>query len=54
MHFQKRIVLFFVRRKTRKVLTLEQEIYSNDEIGILARELNNLRISLNDNRSSLI
>ena len=57
------IVLFFVRRKMREVLTLEQEIllmasgdlthpvhvYSNDEIGILARELNNLRISLNDN-----
>lgn len=57
------IVLFFVKRKMREVLTIEQEIllmasgdlthsvpvYSNDEIGILARELNNLRISLNDN-----
>lgn len=57
------IVLFFMNRKMREVLALEQEIllmstgdlthpvpqYSKDEIGILANELNHLRISLNEN-----
>lgn len=57
------IVLFFMNRKMREVLALEQEIllmstgdlthpvpqYSKDEIGILADELNHLRISLNEN-----
>lgn len=57
------IVLFFVNRKMREVLALEREIllmssgdlthpvpqYSKDEIGILANELNHLRISLNEN-----
>ena len=56
------IVLFFMNRKMREVLALEQEIllmstgdlthlvpqYSKDEIGILANELNHLRISLNE------
>lgn len=57
------IVLFFMNRKMREVLALEQEVllmstgdlthpvpqYSKDEIGILANELNHLRISLNEN-----
>lgn len=52
-----------MNRKMREVLALEQEIllmstgdlthpvpqYSKDEIGILANELNHLRISLNEN-----
>lgn len=57
------IILFFIRRKMRAVLKLEQEVLvmssgdltrpipdlGGDEIGILARELNSLRNTLNDN-----
>lgn len=57
------MILFFVRRKMRSVLRLEQEILvmssgnltrpipdlGGDEIGILAKELNSLRSTLNDN-----
>ena len=57
------IVLYFMNLKMREVLSLEQEIllmssgdlthpvpqYSKDEIGILAAELNHLRVSLNEN-----
>lgn len=56
-------ILFFIRRKMKSVLKLEQEILvmssgdlthpipelGGDEIGILARELNSLRNTLNDN-----
>lgn len=56
------IVLFFITRKMRLVLELEEEVLNmasgdlthpipelgGDEIGILARELDSLRISLND------
>lgn len=56
------IVLVFITRKMRSVLILEEEIlnmssgdlshpvpdFGGDEIGILAKELDNLRVSLND------
>ena len=57
------IILFFIRRKMKSVLKLEQEILvmssgdlshpvpylGGDEIGILAEELDNMRTALNDN-----
>ncbi len=57
------IILFFFNRKIKFVRVLEKEVLTmssgdltrsvpnlgNDEIGILARELNNLRITLNEN-----
>lgn len=57
------LLLFFIGRKLRHVLVLEDEILlmasgnlthtvpccGEDEIGILARELNNLRVTLNEN-----
>lgn len=57
------IILFFFNRKIRSILILKKEVLTmssgdltqpvsnlgGDEIGILARELNNLRITLNDN-----
>lgn len=57
------IILFFFNRKIRSVLILEREVLTmssgdlaqpvpnlgGDEIGILARELNHLRITLSDN-----
>ena len=57
------IILFFIRRKMKSVLKLKQEILvmssgdlshpvphlGGDEIGILARELDNMRTTLNDN-----
>lgn len=57
------IILFFFNRKIRSVVILEREVLTmssgdlaqpvpnlgGDEIGILARELNHLRITLNDN-----
>lgn len=57
------IILFFIRRKMKSVLKLKQEILvmssgdlshpvpdlGGDEIGILARELDHMRTTLNDN-----
>lgn len=57
------IVLFFINRKIRSILALEREVLvmssgdlsrpvpdlGGDEIGILAKELNNMRMTLNDN-----
>lgn len=57
------IILFFISRKMKSVLTLEKEVlimssgdlshpvpdFGGDEIGVLAKELDNMRITLNDN-----
>lgn len=57
------IVLFFINRKIKAIFALEHEVlvmssgdlshpvpdFGGDEIGILARELNNMRTTLNDN-----
>lgn len=57
------LLLFFISRKLKHILVLEDEVllmssgnlthtipdFGEDEIGILARELNNLRMTLNEN-----
>lgn len=57
------IMLFFISRKIRQISALEREVlimssgdlghpvpdFGGDEIGILARELNSMRTTLNDN-----